>query len=66
MCSCMPSREMNRYRLATAGDAETAGIGAMTEARWQAFFETMSAHAVYPADLDWRQAYSLDFLPTTP
>jgi NitT/TauT family transport system substrate-binding protein len=58
--------EMNRYRLATAGDAESAGIGTMTEARWKAFFETMSADAVYPADLDWRQAYSLDFLPATP
>jgi NitT/TauT family transport system substrate-binding protein len=58
--------EMNRYQLATAGDAETAGIGAMSEARWRAFFETMSAHAVYPPDLDWRQAYSLDFLSTTP
>jgi NitT/TauT family transport system substrate-binding protein len=41
--------QMNRYRLATAGDAETAGIGVMTEARWQAFFETMSADGVYPA-----------------
>lgn len=57
--------EMNRYRLATAGDAETAGIGVMTEARWQAFFETMSADGVYPENLDWRRAYSLDFLPPT-
>jgi NitT/TauT family transport system substrate-binding protein len=55
--------QMNRYRLAAAGDAETAGIGVMTEARWQAFFETMSVDGVYPANLDWRRAYSLDFLP---
>ncbi|WP_373507666.1 ABC transporter substrate-binding protein [Thiocapsa sp.] len=55
--------EMNRFRLATAGDAETAGIGVMTEARWQAFFETMSADGLYPASLDWRRAFSLDFLP---
>lgn len=58
--------EMNRYRLATAGDAETAGIGVMTEARWQAFFETMSADGVYPTTLDWRRAFSLDFLPPSP
>jgi NitT/TauT family transport system substrate-binding protein len=57
--------EMNRYRLATAGDAETAGIGVMTEARWKSFFETMSADGVYPASLDWRRAYALDFLPPT-
>ncbi|CRI63362.1 putative ABC-type transport system, periplasmic component [Thiocapsa sp. KS1] len=55
--------EMNRYRLATAGDAETAGIGVMTETRWQAFFETMAADGLYPASLDWRRAFSLDFLP---
>jgi NitT/TauT family transport system substrate-binding protein len=58
--------EINRYRLATAGDAEFAGIGAMSEARWKAFFETMAADGVYPANLDWRHAYSLDFLPDTP
>lgn len=58
--------EMNRFRLASAGDAETAGLGTMTEARWQAFFETMSSHGVYPRDLDWRAAYSLDFPPTQP
>jgi NitT/TauT family transport system substrate-binding protein len=55
--------EMNRYRLATADDAETAGIGVMTETRWQAFFETMSADGLYPTSLDWRRAFSLDFLP---
>lgn len=56
--------EMNRYRLATADDAETAGIGVMTEARWQAFFATMSADGLYPESLDWRRAYSLAFLPS--
>ncbi|EGV20233.1 ABC transporter substrate-binding protein [Thiocapsa marina] len=58
--------EMNRHRLATAGDAETAGIGVMTKVRWQAFFETMSSDGLYPASLDWRRAYSLDFLPPAP
>ena len=58
--------EMNRYRLASAGDAETAGIGVMTEARWHAFFATMSADGVYPENLDWRRAYALDFLPPKP
>lgn len=58
--------EMNAHRLATAGDAQSAGIGVMTEARWKDFFATMSDHGVYPPDLDWRRAYSLDFLPTQP
>ncbi|MCG6985412.1 MAG: ABC transporter substrate-binding protein [Thiocapsa sp.] len=58
--------EMGRHQLATSGDARTAGIGTMTHARWQAFYETMSAGGVYPADLDWRRAYRLDFLPPEP
>jgi len=55
--------KMNEYRLATAGDAEAGGIGTMTDARWQAFFEVMSANGVYKGDLDWKRAYTLVFLP---
>ena len=55
--------KMNESRLATAGDAETGGIGTRTDARWQAFFEVMSANGVYKADLDWKRAYTLVFLP---
>ncbi|NCA69504.1 MAG: ABC transporter substrate-binding protein [Sphingobacteriia bacterium] len=58
--------EMNRHALATAADAASAGIGVMTDARWQSFFETMSSQGIYPPDLEWRHAYSLDFLPGTP
>lgn len=55
-------REMNRYGLTNAGDAEIQGLGAMTEARWQEFFATMAANGLYPQDLDWHRAYSLEFL----
>jgi NitT/TauT family transport system substrate-binding protein len=58
--------EMQAHRLATAGDAQRDGIGVMTAARWQAFFEVMAADGVYPADLDWRKAFSRDFLPPAP
>jgi NitT/TauT family transport system substrate-binding protein len=58
--------EMNAHRLATAGDARRDGIGVMTDARWQAFFDVMAADGVYPLDLDWRKAFSRDFLPTAP
>ena len=40
-----------------------APIGAMTEANWKAFFDTASGLGVYRKDLDWRSAYTLDFLP---
>ncbi len=45
-----------------SGDSEKLGIGAMTDARWDAFFKTMVEQALYPADMDWRAAYTLRFV----
>ncbi len=45
------------------GDAALYGLGAMTADRWQAFFEVMSEAGVYPANLDWRQAFTTQYLP---
>lgn len=42
--------------------ASGQGIGAMTEARWRAFFESMAGQGLYPADLDWRDAFTLRFV----
>ena len=53
---------MQQYQLAAGGDAAELGLGAMTEARWQAFFDDMVKAGVYPADLDWKKAFSLDFV----
>ena len=46
----------------TGGDAASLGIGAMTEARWREFFDVTSAQGVFPEDLDWRRAFTLDFV----
>lgn len=48
--------KMNEYKL--AGDA----VGAMSEERWKAFFDVMSANGVYKPDLDWKRAFSTVFL----
>ena len=45
-----------------SGDAETLGIGAMSEARWQRFAATMVEAGVFPPGLDARRAYSLYFV----
>ncbi|HEX9464277.1 MAG TPA: ABC transporter substrate-binding protein [Alphaproteobacteria bacterium] len=45
-----------------SGDSLTLGIGAMTEARWNDFFDTMAAQGVYPSNMDWHQAYTLQFV----
>lgn len=44
------------------GDAAKLGIGAMTDARWQAFFDVMSKQGVYPAGLDYKAGYTLRFV----
>jgi NitT/TauT family transport system substrate-binding protein len=54
--------KMKSYGIVQSGDAETAGIGVMTDARWKEFFEVMSAQGIYPADLTYRDAYTLEFV----
>ncbi len=54
--------KMKRYGLVESGDAATAGLGAMTDARWAAFFKVAAAQGVYPKDLDYKRAYTLQFV----
>jgi NitT/TauT family transport system substrate-binding protein len=54
--------KMKEYGIIDGGDAKQSGIGAMTEARWRDFFETMVKAGLYPADLDFRKAYTLQFV----
>jgi len=55
--------KMKAYGIVDGGDAKTMGIGTMTDARWKEFFDVMAAQKVYPADLDYKKAYTLEFLP---
>ncbi|WP_426957904.1 ABC transporter substrate-binding protein [Muricoccus radiodurans] len=55
-------REMNARGIVRSGAAETLGLLAMTEAKWTSFYETMRDSGVYPPGLDFRRAYSLDFV----
>jgi NitT/TauT family transport system substrate-binding protein len=45
-----------------SGDALTLGIGAMTDARWKDFFDTMVEAKVYPANFNYKPAYTLQFV----
>ena len=54
--------KMKTYGIALSGDAERAGLGAMSDARWQEFFDVMSKQGIYPANLDYRAAYTLQFV----
>ena len=55
-------KEMKARGLVDGGDAATMGIGAMTDARWKDFFDTMSAAGVYSPKLDYKSAYTLQFV----
>jgi len=50
------------YGIVEGGDAKRLGIGAMTEARWREFFTTMAADGAYKTDLDYRRAFTLEFV----
>ncbi|MBO0738129.1 MAG: ABC transporter substrate-binding protein [Alphaproteobacteria bacterium] len=53
--------KLKQYGIVDSGDAKNYGIGAMTEARWRDFFETMAKAGVYPQDLDFHKAFTLQF-----
>jgi NitT/TauT family transport system substrate-binding protein len=58
--------KMRDRGIVLSGDAKTAGIGAMTDARWAQFFAMASSQLPndYPKTLDYKSAYTLQFLPT--
>ena len=53
---------MNANGIVLSGDATTLGIGAMTDARWGSFYKTMTEAGVFPAGIDLKKAYSLEFI----
>lgn len=53
---------LNEHGIVQSGDALTLGIGAMTDARWQSFFDGTVKAGIYPADLDLKKAYTLQFV----
>lgn len=54
--------KMQEYGIAISGEAETQGIGAMTDERWKSFFDTMAEARVFDPNTDYTQAYTLDFV----
>jgi len=54
--------KMKEFGIVDSGDAKTGGIGAMSEQRWSDFFKQMSAQGLYPAEMDWKKAYTLQFV----
>jgi NitT/TauT family transport system substrate-binding protein len=55
-------REMKRLGIIDSGDAANGRIGIMTDARWESFSKEMIAAGALPATVEWRKAYTLEFL----
>ncbi len=54
--------KMKDYGIVDSGDAKTLGVGAMTDARMKDFFDKMVRAGVAKANLDYRKAYTLQFV----
>lgn len=55
-------RALREGGIVESGDAETLGIGAMTEARWHDFFASMVQAGLYANDMNWKAAFTLQFV----
>ena len=54
--------KMKEYGIVDSGDAIKGGIGAMTDARMKGFFDKMVASGVVKGGIDYKKAYSLQFV----
>ncbi len=54
--------KIKAYGIVDSGDTLKNGIGAMNDARRQDFHRVMAAQRLYPADMDYRKAYTLQFV----
>jgi NitT/TauT family transport system substrate-binding protein len=55
-------KAMKEYGIVDSGDSKKYGIGAMTDERWASFFKVNVQAGIYPADLDYKKAYTLQFV----
>ena len=54
--------KMKEYGIVDSGDTMKGGIGAMTDARMKSFFDKMVASGVVKGGIDYKKAYSLQFV----
>ena len=53
---------LRSHGIVESGDAVAGGIGVMTATRWQDFFASMVQAGLYPSDMDYKLAYTLQFM----
>lgn len=54
--------KMKEYGIAISGDAETKGLGCMTDERWKSYYDAMVEVGLYEAGIDVTQAYTTELV----
>jgi NitT/TauT family transport system substrate-binding protein len=55
-------KQLKDFGIVDSGDAESKGIGAMTDERIASFYDKMVRAKVIPAGIDIKKSYTLDFV----
>ncbi len=58
--------KLKEYGVIDSGEAKTGGIGVMNDARWKEFFDLMASDGLYPKTMDYKKAYTLDYVTKGP
>ncbi len=54
--------KLREHGIALSGEAQTFGLGAMTDARWKEFYDAMAKEGIYPEGMNYKRAYTLEFI----
>lgn len=54
--------KMKEYGIVVSGEAETGGIGCMTDEHWKGFYDSMVEVGVFEAGIDVTQAYTTEYV----
>ncbi len=54
--------KLKELQIIQGGDAQTKGIGMMTDIRWKTLFDDMTKVGVYKSDTNYREAYTTQFV----
>jgi NitT/TauT family transport system substrate-binding protein len=54
--------KLKDFHVVDDGDTLQLGIGAMTDARWKSLFVKLVSFGLYPADMDYKKAFTLQFV----
>ncbi|HQT67140.1 MAG TPA: ABC transporter substrate-binding protein [Acetobacteraceae bacterium] len=53
---------LKSHGIVISGDSAKLGVFAMTDARWEGFFKQMAATGLYPKDMDYKAAFTTQFV----